>query len=423
MKKIKVLQYKWGKYSNYLGLMPFEQVRHLVNIDKDPSMNREVDGKRVKKIIKYIEEKSDNLFFPPVILNSENGIRFDSKKMEISLDPQNKLKVIDGQHRLTAIKDISNNEEYKDLNEKVQKKVIPFVLIESLEPEEHRVLFNEINQNAEKVGSVVSERFEPNTKNLICLRYIAEHPSSKQWVEWEKEQSDEKIVYLHLVKCIELFQKSFPRFFKKQQREAIFDEPYHRNEDYFGIHKCFLDAIFSHIEQFRNDRHKQKFWVKRVVLVAVTESLITTIKALNLKSMDLEPEEIVNKLKETISTELQNLLHSSMYYYYTGSSSQTKSTYEAIQKYIEINRKLEICEVPEPDLDQSKSLIERYIELAEEDLEIGFEEDGNLETLATFIRGLDTNKEQISKLSSTEISNFKLTQVQKLGTTIEEEEE
>src|SRR5690606_29252064 len=101
--------------------------------------------------------------------------------------------------------------------------------------EEHRILFNEINQNAEKVGSVVSERFEPNIQNLVSLRYISENPQYKSLIEWEKEQSDSKIVYLHLVKCIELLKKAFLRILKKEQRDFLFAEPYHRDDNYYNI--------------------------------------------------------------------------------------------------------------------------------------------------------------------------------------------
>ncbi|PHE82682.1 hypothetical protein COF80_27030 [Bacillus toyonensis] len=193
MKKIRVLQYKWGKNNNYLGLIPYKFIPDYINVDKDQSMNREVDLDRVEEIIKYIEKNADNLFFPPVILNSDSGITFDSKKMEISFDSSNKAKVIDGQHRLTAIKKITRDQRYKHIKDKVQNYEIPFVLVESLEPEEHRTLFNEINKKAEKVGRLVSERFEPTIQNLICLRYIAENDQYEKWVEWEIVQSEKKL--------------------------------------------------------------------------------------------------------------------------------------------------------------------------------------------------------------------------------------
>ncbi|WP_411334426.1 DGQHR domain-containing protein [Metabacillus indicus] len=416
MTKIKVLQYTWGKYNNYLGLLPFNQVEHLVNNDVDFSMNRDVDKARVAEIIKHIDNKADNLFFPPVILNSDsgNGIKFNSKDMEISLDHLNKVKIIDGQHRLTAIKEILTQGEFKDIALKVKNHVIPFVLIESLEPEEHRTLFNEINQNAEKVGSVVSERFEPNTQNLICLRYIADNLEYKEWVEWESEQSDEKIVYLHLVKCIELINKAFPRILKKDQRDTMFTQPYHKDETYFGIQKCFLDAVFNHINQIGNVKLKREFWVKRVALVAVTDALISSLKALDLKSTEQQHEDITSKIRETVSDKLNDLLPVSMYYKYTGSSSQTKSTYDAIQKYIYINRKLETLEVMEPELDLFIPLVNRYIYLSENELGIDFEEDGQIEVIADFIKSFELVKEKIEQLSTREIPKLTLTQIQEL---------
>ncbi|SPT96479.1 DGQHR domain [Lysinibacillus capsici] len=419
MTKIKVLQYCWGKYNNYLGLMPFNQVQHIINNDIDFSMNRAVDRTRVIEIINHIEKKVDNLFFPPVILNSDSGntIRLNPQNSEINLEHPNKMKIIDGQHRLTAIKDIFTQDEYKELAQKLKNHKIPFVLIESLEPEEHRILFNEINQNAEKVGSVVSERFEPNAHNLICLRYIAENLECKKWVEWENEQSDEKIVYLHLVRCIELINKAISRVLKKNQFDTMFSYPLHKDDNYFGIMKSFLNAIFIHINKVGNDKIRREFWVKRVSLIAVTDALVTSLKALDLKSTEEQPiqsEEAISMINNTISDKLKEMLPISMYYKYVGSSSQTKSTYDAIQKYIYINRKLESLTVAQPDHEQFILLINRYIDLAETELSTDFEEDEQIEILAALIKDLVLLKDEIKKLNTKAISNMTSSEINML---------
>ncbi|PHE82683.1 hypothetical protein COF80_27035 [Bacillus toyonensis] len=194
----------------------------------------------------------------------------------------------------------------------------------------------------------------------------------------------------------------------------IFSEPYHANTYYFGIHKCFLDSFFNHIDTIGDNEKKREFWVKRVAMVAVTESLTATIKELNFKDRELEDQEIIEEIQSKMSNELNNLLPKALYYNYTGSSSQNKATYEGIQKYIYINRKLESQGIQEPSTPELMLFINRYIELNKEELENAIEEEGNLEELSTFINNVETNKERLISLSSDDISTLLSDELQEI---------
>lgn len=343
MTKLDILQHTRGRRSDYVGLLRFKDVPHLINTNIDHSMNRDVDEARINDIIQYISDKGENLFFPPVILNSDSGsrIKFDSKHKKIEISSMTKMRVIDGQHRLTAIKTIFTKEQYKQIQQRLQNNLIPFIIIEGLDPEEHRSLFNDINQNAEKVRSVVSERFEASMQNAIGLKFLSLNKHLAKWIEWEKEQSDEKIVYLHLLKVLEFFDKFILRTFNKKKASPVFNEPYHRDDEFYEINENFLNEIFNNLQKWNDDREIQRFYVKRVTLRSITELLIENLKKHVEESEKVFAGQSGKKLSLYVQENLESILPNRYFFSYKGKSTQTKSTYDVIKVYLIVNKYLE----------------------------------------------------------------------------------
>jgi DGQHR domain-containing protein len=109
-----VMPGKQGDRDFYVTSLPYGQLAAIVQI-ADSAMpielrnQRQIDPRRVKKIVDYLEEKRSRFVFPSIFLNLD-------PKAEVSIEPvssgaiemslplgKTRLFVVDGQHRLTAL--------------------------------------------------------------------------------------------------------------------------------------------------------------------------------------------------------------------------------------------------------------------------------------------------------------------------------
>lgn len=332
--KIKAVVYYWNTKSCYTGFMSYKDVEKYVNIVKDQSMNRLINDSSVELIIKYMKNEGEEIFFPPVIMNCSNKIKYDSVNSLMEIE-EGSLTIIDGQHRIKAINEILTDAEY--LSEFGTKK-IPFLIIEELSPELHRKLFHTINDKSTKVQNNVSDRFSTTTSNLIGLKYVSEHLEIKELIEWEGKQSKDKIVYSHMLNCIDILEGFLQGKLKNTMStiEGIVVENrkhLYKHDDYYAIFETFWNYIFTKLKEKPLDK---SFYVKEITLSYITKVMINMLNEENQN----DQIEVLKIFKGKINDILNNLLPRELVFDYAFRINKSTECNESLRKFLECNKYL-----------------------------------------------------------------------------------
>ncbi|GIP52565.1 DGQHR domain-containing protein [Paenibacillus vini] len=330
--KIKAVVYYWNTKNCYTGFMTYNEVKKYVNIVRDQSMNRVINDASVDLIVKYMKSEGEEIFFPPVIMNSSTKIKYDSSASKIELE-EGSLTIIDGQHRIKAINEILSEPDY--LPDFGPKK-IPFLIIEELSPEIHRKLFHTINDKSTKVQNNVSDRFSTTTYNLIGLKYVSENLEIKDLIEWEGKQSKEKIVYSHMLNCIELMEEFLESKFKNtlNEFEGILVENtkhFYNNEDYYIFFSEFWDYIFNKLNEKPQDK---SFYVKEIALSYITKKMIDT---LNNEALT-DDNNSLKGLKDKVNDILDDLLPKELLFDYVFRINKSSDCNESLSNFLNCNK-------------------------------------------------------------------------------------
>ncbi|MGE7615888.1 DGQHR domain-containing protein [Paenibacillus sp. NPDC101420] len=332
--KIKAVVYFWNTKNCFTGFMSYNEVGKYVNIVKDQSMNRLINDASVDLIIKYMKNEGEEIFFPPVIMNCSNKIKYDSVNSLMEIE-ESSLTIIDGQHRIKAINEILADTEF--LSEFGSKK-IPFLIIEELSPELHRKLFHTINDKSTKVQNNVSDRFSTTTSNLIGLKYVSDHLDIKEIIEWEGKQSKEKIVYSHMLNCIEIIEDFLQKKFKNTLSTiegVLVDNKKHlyKNDNYYSVFRAFWDYIFLKLKEKPTDKN---FYVKEITLSYISKILINK---LDTEGVNDDIEALIN-IKDKISIILNNFLPKELVFDYVFRINKSSECNESLKRYLDCNKYL-----------------------------------------------------------------------------------
>ncbi|MFD1739500.1 DNA sulfur modification protein DndB [Bacillus salitolerans] len=398
--KINALKYEWQEYTCYIGIINYIDVLNLINVDSDLSMNREINSSNVKEIIKYIKSELEGSFFPPVILSCNVQTEFDSNQLKI-LDGQ--LTIIDGQHRIKAIGEIIEESE-GDKRQKLNKVVLPVLIIEGLESSKHRELFNMINDNAKTVDSNISVRFSSTLENILGLKYV-KMKGIKSEIEWEVKQSKSKVVYLHIVESIKDLTSTLSEFTESlySQETLLYDQ-----EDYYLVIESFLDSIFEYILKERElDNPKENLFKKKVFIRAVTDEVCEKLKLFLQREDEKDLGLIKALIEETLSTLLKEFVIS-----YRGVKTVKESTYISIRKFLRVNSTL--TEYTHEELEPILPIITRFVEQyynRENEFTYSQDEFNNIEK---FIKDVNEHKEEVIKLDQSSLSITKDTLIDEL---------
>ncbi|WP_415331678.1 DGQHR domain-containing protein [Clostridium perfringens] len=320
--KIEVKESQWNGRMCYLGFLKYKDLDNIINVKQDLSMNRQVNSVRVNEICDYIRENKQKVFFPPVILNCSDKINFEEhgEKKELTINNKS-LTIIDGQHRISAIIKIMNEDVIFNC---IKENEIAFLIIESLKDYEHRDLFNLINERSTNVEATVSARFKISYENLYGLRYIRNNINKfsenlKNLVEWELKQSSEKICYIFITDI----NKQLLKYINKNIGVINDEENYNVIETFWDIYFEFLIGTNTDIKAF---------FVKKVVLTTLIYTILD-----NIENNDYKKDKEIKSyddLKEKIKIVLNDLLIDSFKQEYDGFYRQTKNTYSEILNYL-----------------------------------------------------------------------------------------
>ncbi|CAH2213353.1 DGQHR domain-containing protein [Tepidibacter aestuarii] len=303
--KITVIKDEWNNKACYVGFIQFEDIGKIIDATQDQAMNRLVKEKRVDNISTYIQKEKKKCFFPPVVLNCRKRLVFkeiNNNVCEIDIEKKS-LTIIDGQHRINAI-----NKAMGTCNE-IKNNNLPFILIENIEEQEHRNLFNLINENSVNVESTVSARFDISKENLFGLRFVHEEMEHgqiniKDLIEWEAKQSTDKVCYLFITQV----NKKFINHMHTTDDEEI-----------YSILKLFWITYFNKIINLTGCA--KKFYVKKVTLMAICKHILD-----NSTLMEELEEKITKAIEELILDEFKNE--------YKDGYTQSNNTYNNIIEFL-----------------------------------------------------------------------------------------
>lgn len=173
------------KTNLYIATIPYKELVEIAEV-KEMSTNRAVNIKRIDEIKNYIVK--ENSFFPPIVITSDiqDYLVFSADKSEIKIDTnklrRNKMYIIDGQHRFSAIKQIIVDEPNYSKNQAV-------FIIEYLDEYERRKLFLDINDNAVSVKCGTRERFKKSISNYLSLYIASNSECFKNKIDMEANQT------------------------------------------------------------------------------------------------------------------------------------------------------------------------------------------------------------------------------------------
>jgi len=352
--KISAIQYNWNDHACYIGKISYKDLINLVDNKTDISMNRKIDGKRVKEIKQYILDNISDTFFPPTILNSKATISYEAPST-LNVKSGN-FTIIDGQHRITAIIELLEDAQSQ---EKQQLKImeLPVMIIEGLENYQHRDLFYMINETPKNVESNVSERFAPKLENLLALKFFSVNKQLVHAIEWHEKQSKEKIVYIHMTDCIrELNRVIYPALkdWYDCERELIYKE-----DSYTDIIIYYWNTYFDMLE----NTSFPAFFRKKITLRALVEDVFIKIDNLfNEQSFNPSTrEEAIDAIKQTIYDSLNSLIHDPLIEY-KGSENVKKDIFRSIRHSLNLNYKLREYEEEIQTHPNIKILIDKVIQ-------------------------------------------------------------
>ncbi len=155
-------------------------------LEIDRSVQRDLIEQQVSNISKYIQYGLDgnDIYFPPLIFSSRGKGKFKSDTNDFHLDLDDKMIILDGQHRIKAFELLKKRLELKnDLSSKEKlKKILQFPLsiqiFTNLTTEQERQLFTDINTKSSRVSNTLLIMYKNNDLCGDLVREIIHnHPS------------------------------------------------------------------------------------------------------------------------------------------------------------------------------------------------------------------------------------------------------
>lgn len=165
------------------------KLRDIIAVfEVDSNVQRELDSNQVASIKRYILDKlkrgNSPIFFPPFVFSSRGYGEFDEKESAYKLKLNNKIAVLDGQHRLEAFKDLefrlkdSQYPEEQLLYEKLKEIPLTLQIYEGLNIEQEQQLFTDINaMNTRVSANLIKYYDEDNLTSKLMRNVVHNHPS------------------------------------------------------------------------------------------------------------------------------------------------------------------------------------------------------------------------------------------------------
>lgn len=149
------------------------KLKDILKIYKiDREVNRDLSYNRIPSLVKYLKENNSSLgiYFPAFVFSFRDNpiFYYDKNNCELTLNTNNELIVLDGQHRLYSL--TKYTQSIKDINERdvFLNNSITCQIYFGLDAKEERKLFSDINSNAKKASlSLVSKYDSRDIMNIL----------------------------------------------------------------------------------------------------------------------------------------------------------------------------------------------------------------------------------------------------------------
>lgn len=160
----------------------------IVVFEVDPDVQRELDFEQVASIRQYIlnrlTTKKSPLFFPPFVFSSRGYGKYIEKESAYKLKLENRIAVLDGQHRLEAFRDLANRlknsecPEERDIYKELIQLPLTLQIYEGLSIEQEQQLFTDVNSTNSKVSANLIKYYDENNPTSKLMREVVKnHPS------------------------------------------------------------------------------------------------------------------------------------------------------------------------------------------------------------------------------------------------------
>ncbi|MEV3664920.1 DNA sulfur modification protein DndB [Paenibacillus larvae] len=177
------------------GLMTTQiKVKNLLKIYLiDSEVNRDININRIPKIEKYIDTFESNLgiYFPAIMCNIQlKEFNYDEENSALTIYPNEKLVIIDGQHRITGLERYLSTMKESDIRKvKILDSMLTLQLYINLDKAEQRELFTSINSNAKKVSMSLTTSYDSRDILNILAKDILSISESLQSLGVETNKS------------------------------------------------------------------------------------------------------------------------------------------------------------------------------------------------------------------------------------------
>jgi DNA sulfur modification protein DndB len=152
------------------------EILKLLEVDGD--VQRDLDENKVASIGQYIQYGLDgnDIYFSPLIFSARDNGRYNDSRREYSLDVNEKLVILDGQHRIRAFEYLKKRLEINPDDENKYSKLLNFPMsiqiFADLSLEQERQLFTDINTKSSQVNNTLLIMYKKDDLYAVLVRDV-----------------------------------------------------------------------------------------------------------------------------------------------------------------------------------------------------------------------------------------------------------
>lgn len=250
----------------------------ILVFEVDSNVQRELNSSQVASISQYVidrlHSKKSPVFFPPFVFSARGHGKFIEESSVYKLKLDNRIAVLDGQHRLEALKSLESrlkNSEYPDeqiLYNKLINTPLTLQIYTGLNVEQEQQLFTDINAMNTRVGTNLIKYYDENNPTSILMREIVnDHPSiAAEQFEVRKNTTRKKLmtglIVYRLIATLHsgnIITNQVDYIFPEEEYESLKDKT-----------TLFLTLLVKYMPTNSYDRKKSIYLSQSVILAVAT---------------------------------------------------------------------------------------------------------------------------------------------------------
>jgi DNA sulfur modification protein DndB len=129
---------------------------------------RALSERRVPDIVHYLTDKDRDWVFGSLTISYDGEVEYDEKKRILYLDPATDFVVVDGQHRLAAIKRMLNNDPL------MSDQSIGVMLLAFEDLQRNQQVFSDLNRTVQKTSRSLDILYDHDDPMTGVVKYVAQ---------------------------------------------------------------------------------------------------------------------------------------------------------------------------------------------------------------------------------------------------------